>query len=118
MNHGPRALRMAALAGVMPNRSVSVSIETSGLSSRYIATVLLLAAQAMFEYFDFYVVGYLVAVLAPTWRLSYGQVLDHSSQRRGRLDRRRACLRLGGGSDRDAGCRSCSVAFSIRLPRA
>ena len=59
---------MAALAGVMPNRSVSVSIETSGLSSRYIATVLLLAAQAMFEYFDFYVVGYLVAVLAPTWR--------------------------------------------------
>jgi MFS transporter, putative metabolite:H+ symporter len=64
---------MVALARMTPDPVASVNIETSRLSRRYLTTVSLLAAQAMFEYFDFYVVGYLVAVLAPTWRLSYGQ---------------------------------------------
>jgi putative MFS transporter len=35
--------------------------------------VFLLVAQEMFEFYDFFLVGYLVSVLAPGWKLTYGQ---------------------------------------------
>jgi putative MFS transporter len=43
------------------------------LTSRYWGTMALLAFQTMFEFFDFYLVGFLVAVLAPQWHLTFGQ---------------------------------------------
>jgi MFS transporter, putative metabolite:H+ symporter len=49
------------------------SIEGSGLTPRYFLTVALLVIQEMFEFYDFFLVGYLVSVLAPGWRLTYGQ---------------------------------------------
>jgi putative MFS transporter len=49
------------------------SIEKSGLSRRYYLTMGLLVFQEMFEFYDFFLVGYLVSVLAPGWHLTYGQ---------------------------------------------
>jgi putative MFS transporter len=49
------------------------SIERSNLTPRYFLTVGLLVIQEMFEFYDFFLVGYLVSVLAPGWRLTYGQ---------------------------------------------
>jgi putative MFS transporter len=49
------------------------SIESSRLTPRYYATVALMVAQEMFEFYDFFLVGYLVSVLAPGWHLTYGQ---------------------------------------------
>src|SRR6266404_260064 len=49
------------------------SIEKSRLTPRYYATIALLVAQEMFEFYDFFLVGYLVSVLAPGWHLTYGQ---------------------------------------------
>jgi MFS transporter, putative metabolite:H+ symporter len=43
------------------------------LTPRYFAITALLVIQEMFEYFDFFIAGYIVAVLAPLWKLTYGQ---------------------------------------------
>jgi putative MFS transporter len=43
------------------------------LSGRFWATLALVYAQAAFEFFDYFLVSYLVAVLAPSWQLTYGQ---------------------------------------------
>src|SRR5579864_7494902 len=48
-------------------------IEQSGLTARYYWTVGLMVAQEMFEFYDFFLVGYLVSQLAPGWHLTYGQ---------------------------------------------
>src|SRR4030088_2961123 len=50
-----------------------VSIEKSNLSRRYYLTIGLFVLQEMFEFYDFFLVGYLVSVLAPGWHLTYGQ---------------------------------------------
>jgi putative MFS transporter len=49
------------------------SIERSNLTPRYYLTLGLLVLQEMFEFYDFFLVGYLVSVLAPGWHLTYGQ---------------------------------------------
>src|SRR6201987_1658986 len=49
------------------------SIEKSRLTPRYFATIALVVFQEMFEFYDFFLVGYLVSVLAPGWHLTYGQ---------------------------------------------
>ena len=49
------------------------ALETSRLTPRYYATMALLVLQEMFEYYDFFLVGYLVSVLAPGWHLTYGE---------------------------------------------
>jgi MFS transporter, putative metabolite:H+ symporter len=49
------------------------SIEQSRLTRRYYLTIGLLVLQEMFEFYDFFLVGYLVSVLAPGWHLTYGQ---------------------------------------------
>ena len=49
------------------------AIEKSRLTPRYYATIALMVAQEMFEFYDFFLVGYLVSVLAPGWHLTYGQ---------------------------------------------
>ena len=43
------------------------------LTPRYWLVCSLLMLHEMFDYYDFYIVGYLVAVLAPVWHLTYGQ---------------------------------------------
>lgn len=48
-------------------------LDTAPLTARYWLSILLLVLHEMFDYFDFFVVGYLVAVLAPQWHLTYGQ---------------------------------------------
>jgi len=49
------------------------AIEKSALTKRYYLTISLIVLQEMFEYYDFFLVGYLVSVLAPGWHLTYGQ---------------------------------------------
>jgi putative MFS transporter len=49
------------------------AIEKSNLTPRYYLTIGLLVLQEMFEFYDFFLVGYLVSVLAPNWHLTYGQ---------------------------------------------
>ena len=49
------------------------TIEKSNLTPRYYATIVLIVLQEMFEFYDFFLVGYLVSVLAPGWHLTYGQ---------------------------------------------
>jgi putative MFS transporter len=49
------------------------SIEKCNLTPRYYVTIGLLVLQEMFEFYDFFLVGYLVSVLAPNWHLTYGQ---------------------------------------------
>src|SRR6202158_703338 len=48
-------------------------IEKANLTPRYYRTIGLLVLQEMFEFYDFFLVGYLVSVLAPGWHLTYGQ---------------------------------------------
>jgi MFS transporter, putative metabolite:H+ symporter len=48
-------------------------IESSRLTPRYYLTIGLFVLQEMFEFYDFFLVGYLVSVLAPNWHLTYGQ---------------------------------------------
>ena len=47
--------------------------DNAGFSGRYWSTISLLILLQMFEYFDFFVISYVVAVLAPVWHLTYGQ---------------------------------------------
>jgi putative MFS transporter len=49
------------------------ALEKSNLTPRYYATIALMVAQEMLEFYDFFLVGYLVSVLAPGWHLTYGQ---------------------------------------------
>src|SRR3984893_4933434 len=49
------------------------AIEKSNLTPRYYLTIGLFVLQEMFEFYDFFLVGYLVSVLAPRWHLTYGQ---------------------------------------------
>ncbi len=49
------------------------ALDAAPLTPRYWGSIVLLVLQEMFEYYDFFVVSYLVAVLAPVWHLSYGE---------------------------------------------
>jgi putative MFS transporter len=43
------------------------------IGARYWRTFSLLAANQMLDFFDFFIVGYLVAVIGPQWKLTFGQ---------------------------------------------
>jgi putative MFS transporter len=43
------------------------------LNARYWTTIGLAIVSSVFDYFDYFVVGFLVAVLAPQWQLTFGQ---------------------------------------------
>src|SRR5271167_4880516 len=47
--------------------------DTATLNRRYWVSFALLSALFVLEFFDFLVVGYLLAVLGPQWHLTYGQ---------------------------------------------
>ena len=61
--------------GPAPNAAQDwiAGIEKSRLTPRYYWTVGLMVAQEMFEFYDFFLVGYLVSQLAPGWHLTYGE---------------------------------------------
>jgi len=60
------------MADATPEALVS-AFDRSPLNARYWVTFGLLASGAVLDYFDFFIVGYLVAQLGPQWHLSYGQ---------------------------------------------
>jgi putative MFS transporter len=73
---GSVAGRMAGLTNANPASAAQDwldAIEKSRLTPRYFATIALVVFQEMFEFYDFFLVGYLVSVLAPGWHLTYGQ---------------------------------------------
>jgi MFS transporter, putative metabolite:H+ symporter len=43
------------------------------LNARYWASMALAGGSSIFDFFDFFIVGFLVAVLAPQWHLTFGQ---------------------------------------------
>src|SRR5580704_8861950 len=49
------------------------AFETAPLRPRYRWLIGFLMAHGVVELFDFYVVGYLISVVAPQWRLTFGQ---------------------------------------------
>jgi len=60
----------------MPGRSsddLLALFDSAPLNRRYWVSFILLAALFVVEFFDFLVVSYLLAVLAPQWHLTYGQ---------------------------------------------
>jgi putative MFS transporter len=61
------------MQGATSNDSIIGRLESAPLTSRFWATFVILALQFTFEYFDFFVVGYLVAVIGPQWQLTFGQ---------------------------------------------
>src|SRR5437763_1869320 len=60
----------------MPGQSADnllALFDAAPLNRRYWVTFVLLSALFVLEFFDFLIVGYLLAVLAPQWHLTYGQ---------------------------------------------
>src|SRR5258708_16827235 len=60
----------------MPGRTsddLLALFDSAPLNRRYWVTFALLSALFVLEFFDFLIVGYLLAVLAPQWHLTYGQ---------------------------------------------
>ena len=47
--------------------------DSAPLNRRYWVTFILMSAVFVFDFFDFLVVGYLLAVVGPEWHLTYGQ---------------------------------------------
>jgi len=55
------------------SESLLSMFDSARLNARYWFTFGLLALITVLEFFDFLVVGFLVAVLGPQWHLTYGQ---------------------------------------------
>jgi MFS transporter, putative metabolite:H+ symporter len=47
--------------------------DSAPLNARYWVSIALGMASSIFDYFDFYIVGFLLVVLAPQWHLTFGQ---------------------------------------------
>jgi putative MFS transporter len=47
--------------------------DAAPLDARYWVSMALVISTSVFDFFDFYIVGFLVAVLAPQWHLTFGQ---------------------------------------------
>ena len=56
-----------------PPQTLLQTYDSAPLTPRFWASMGLVALQGTFDYFDFFVIGYLVALLAPIWHLTYGQ---------------------------------------------
>src|SRR2546423_14055016 len=67
---------MALWEETMPGQSsdnLLALFDAAPLNRRYWLSFVLLSALFVLEFFDFLVVGYLLAVLAPQWHLTYGE---------------------------------------------
>ena len=62
--------------GVMADRTdgdLLAFFDSARPNARDWATIVLLCIASGVEFFDFYIVGFLVAVIGPLWHLTYGQ---------------------------------------------
>jgi MFS transporter, putative metabolite:H+ symporter len=56
-----------------PGEDLVTAYDGARLDARYWISIALGISTSVFDYFDYYVVGFLVAVLAPQWHLTFGQ---------------------------------------------
>lgn len=61
------------MAEKVPGNRLIDRLDGAPLNGRFWAMFAVLAAQFTFEYFDFFIVGYLVAIVGPQWKLTFGQ---------------------------------------------
>src|SRR6185312_8134040 len=75
-NRKPETGKGAGGRGPMPGQTsddLLALFDSAPLNRRYWVAFVLLSGLFVLEFFDFLVVGYLLAVLAPDWHLTYGQ---------------------------------------------
>jgi putative MFS transporter len=58
---------------VTPSEEMLRCLDQGRLGWRYWQRFILLALSGAVDFFDFFIVGYLVAVVAPQWHLTYGE---------------------------------------------
>lgn len=57
----------------MSEQTSAVSFDDAPVTTRYWLSIILFAVTGVVDFFDFFVVGFLVSVLAPKWHLTFGQ---------------------------------------------
>lgn len=57
----------------MADQTSAMPFDGAPVTGRYWASIILFALTGIVEFFDFFVVGFLVSVLAPKWHLTFGQ---------------------------------------------
>ncbi len=57
----------------MAEQASAVAFDEAPVTTRYWLSIILFAVTGVVDFFDFFVVGFLVSVLAPKWHLTFGQ---------------------------------------------
>jgi MFS transporter, putative metabolite:H+ symporter len=57
----------------MADHASAVPFDEAPVTTRYWLSIILFAVTGVVDFFDFFVVGFLVSVLAPKWHLTFGQ---------------------------------------------
>ena len=57
----------------MADQTSVVSFDEAPVTTRYWLSIIIFAVTGVVDFFDFFVVGFLVSVLAPKWHLTFGQ---------------------------------------------
>jgi MFS transporter, putative metabolite:H+ symporter len=57
----------------MSDQTSAVSFDDAPVTTRYWLSIIIFAVTGVVDFFDFFVVGFLVSVLAPKWHLTFGQ---------------------------------------------
>jgi MFS transporter, putative metabolite:H+ symporter len=57
----------------MADQTSAVPFDEAPVTTRYWLSIILFAVTGVVDFFDFFVVGFLVSVLAPKWHLTFGQ---------------------------------------------
>lgn len=57
----------------MSEQTSAVSFDDAPVTTRYWLSIIIFAVTGVVDFFDFFVVGFLVSVLAPKWHLTFGQ---------------------------------------------
>lgn len=70
---GRTSLAAEDIGSPLPTKDAIDLFEEAKLRPRYWLLVVLLMTQGLFEFFDFYIVGFLVSVVGPEWNLTFGQ---------------------------------------------
>ncbi|MXO70979.1 MFS transporter [Alteraurantiacibacter buctensis] len=64
---------MSSATSLAPTGDAIDLFDTARLKPRFWILVILLMTQGIFEFFDFFIVGFLVSVIGPEWGLTFGQ---------------------------------------------
>ena len=57
----------------MADQASAVPFDEAPVTTRYWLSIILFAVTGVVDFFDFFVVGFLMSVLAPKWHLTFGQ---------------------------------------------